>query len=209
MRFNPASGNANFVAFQINPSINQTSTASGSYTALKIAAVETALLGSSNKLIDCFAGSAGTTEVFAVDNSGKVTEYAGTATVSQGMPSEIVTIDLTAQTAAIAATNIIASAPATGMYRISWTADITTAGTTSVLGGTAGFQVGYTSPTDSVAKLTVSGNSITSAANTTGTAVGGSIVVYAKTGTAITYQYDYTSTGTAMAYELHIKLERM
>ena len=186
-----------------------TQQASGAYTALQIAVTETALGGKPNYLINCLAGSAGTTQVFAVDNSGKVTEYAGTATVSQGIPSEIVTVDLTSQSGAIAATNITASAPATGMYRVSWSADITTAGTTSVLGGTAGFQVGYTSPTDSVAKLTVSGNSITSAANTTGTAVGGSVTVYAKTGTAITYQYDYTSSGTSMVYELHLKLERL
>src|SRR5208337_2640089 len=135
----PTAGAGNFYAALISPTINQSSTASGSYTALRIAVTETALLGSSNKLIDCYAGSAGTTEVFAVDNSGKVTEYAGTATVSQGIPSEIATVDLTAQSGAIAATNITASAPATGMYRVSWSADITTAGTTSVLGGTAGF----------------------------------------------------------------------
>lgn len=209
--FSPSSGNASFTECSIAPTINQTGGANGAYTALKIAVTETAVGASAtaNKMIDCFGGASGTTEVFAVDSTGKVTEYAGTATVSQGMPSEIVTVDLTAQSAAIAATNIIASAPATGMYRISWSADITTAGTTSILGGAAGFQIGYTSPTDSVAKLTVSGNSTTSAANTTGTAVGGNLVIYAKTGTAITYQYDYTSTGTAMVYELHIKLERM
>lgn len=209
--FTPASGTANFVALQVAPTINQTSTASGSYTALQIAVTETSLKGSSNKLIDCYAGSAGTTEVFAVDNSGKVTEYAGTATVSQGMPSEIVTVDLTAQSAAISATTLI-SAPATGMYRISWSADITTASDgSSVLGGTNGFQAVYTSPTDSVTKTTVSGNSVTSAANTTGTAIGGAQIVYAKTGTNIQYSFGYTSvqTSTAMVYELHIKLERL
>jgi len=205
----PTAGAGNFYAVQIAPTVNQTSSASGSYTALRIAVTETALLGTSNKLIDCYVGSSGATEVFAVDNTGKITEYAGVATASQGVPSEIVTVDLTAQSAAIGATNIIASVPATGMYRVAWSATITTAGTTSILGGSAGFQVGYTSPTDSVAKLTVSGNSTTSSANTTGTAVGGSLVVYAKTGTAITYQMDYTSTGTSMVYELHIKLERM
>jgi hypothetical protein len=128
-----------------------------------------------------------------------------------GVPIGIANVNLTAQSAAITATNLIASAPQTGMYRISWSADITTAATTSsVLGGTNGFQVGYTSPTDSVAKLTVPGNSVTSAQNTTATADGNAIVIYAKTGTAITYQFDYTSTGvTAMVYELHVKLESM
>ena len=133
-------------------------------------------------------------------------------TYGNTVAQEIATVNLTAQSAAIAATNLVASLPASGMYRISWSADITTASDiSSVLGGTAGFQVGYTSPTDSVAKLTVSGNSVTSAANTTGTSVGGGLVVYAKTGTAITYQMDYTDshTSTAMHYELHIKLEQM
>jgi hypothetical protein len=72
VQFTPASGSANFVGLQVAPIINQTGSASGSYTALKLSVTETALLGSSNKLIDCFAGSAGTTEVFAVDNTGKV-----------------------------------------------------------------------------------------------------------------------------------------
>ena len=43
----PVSGSGNLVVAQISPTINQTSSASGSYTMLKIAPVETALLGSS------------------------------------------------------------------------------------------------------------------------------------------------------------------
>ncbi len=207
--FSPVSGSTSFVAHLINPTINQTSTASGSYTGLLVNVVETALLGSSNKLLDLQAGNTGGTSMLSVGNSGVIQTYAGTATVGQGIPSEITTVDVTAQSSAIAATNIVASAPRSGMYRVSWSATITTVGTTSVLGGSSGFQVGYTSPTDSVAKLTVSGNSITSSANTTGTAVGGSEVIYAKVGTAITYQYDYTSTGTAMVYELHLRLEAL
>jgi hypothetical protein len=68
--FSPASGSSAYVAHEINPTINQTSSASGSYTALKIAVVETALLGSANKLIDLYAGSAGATAIFSVDNLG-------------------------------------------------------------------------------------------------------------------------------------------
>src|SRR5208282_3959314 len=56
----------------------------------------------------------------------KITKYAGTATVSQGVPAEYAVSDLTAQSAAITATTLL-SAPQTGMYRISWCADITTA----------------------------------------------------------------------------------
>jgi hypothetical protein len=68
--FAPTSGTANFVALQVNPTINQTGSASGSYTALQINAVETALLGSSNYLINAMAGSAGTTSMFSVTNKG-------------------------------------------------------------------------------------------------------------------------------------------
>ena len=140
----------------------------------------------------------------------KIIKYAGVATVSQGVPAEYATIDLTAQSAALAAQALYTPA-ATGMFRISWTADITTAATnSSVLGGTNGFQVTFTSPTDSVSKTTVSGDSITSTGNTTSTATGGCIVVYAKTGVAMTFSFDYTSVGvTAMVYELHLKVEAL
>ena len=104
------------------------------------------------------------------------------------------------------------SAPQTGAYRVSWSATITTASDiSSVLGGANGFQTIYTSPTDSVVKTTVAGNSVTSSANTTGTAVGGVEVIYAKTGTNIQYSYGYTDshTSTAMQYELHISVEAL
>jgi hypothetical protein len=153
----------------------------------------------------------------AGNNSGNlqlntITSYGGTSTVAQGVPSEIAISDLTAQTAAIAATSLTASAPRTGRYRVSFSATITTASDiSSVLGGTNGFQVIYTSPTDSVAKTTVSGNSITSAANTTSTAIADTLMIYAKTGTAIQFKFDYTDshTSTAMAYEIHTTLEAL
>jgi hypothetical protein len=156
-------------------------------------------------------GSAGTTTSFEINNSGIIDNYNAIATVSNGVPSELAKSDLTAQSAAITATTLYATT-ATGMYRVSWSATITTASDgSSVLGGAGGFQVLYTSPTDSVVKTTVSGNSVTSSANTTGTAVGGCEVVYAKTGTNIQFTYGYNSvqTTTAMAYELHIKLESL
>ena len=42
----------------------------GSYSALNIAVVETSVPGVRNRLIDCYAGSAGTTPMFSVDNVG-------------------------------------------------------------------------------------------------------------------------------------------
>ena len=94
---------------------------------------------------------------------GTVAKYNGTATVRNGIAAEYASSDLTAQSAAITATTLL-SAPQTGMYKVSWSATITTASDiSSVLGGTNGFQVIYTSPTDSVAKTTVPGNSVTCA----------------------------------------------
>ena len=207
INFKPTSGTATFQSLVNKYTVNQTGGANGTVTGIMVNAVETAVVGTHN-LIDLQAGSAGTTSEFIINNVGLVKKYNAIATVSNGVPSELATVDLTAQTAAIAATTAYA-VTVTGMYRVSWSATITTAGTTSVLGGTNGFQVVYTSPTDSVVKTTVPGNSVTSAANTTGTAVGGCEVVYAKTGTNIQYQYDYTSTGTSMVYELHIKVEAL
>lgn len=138
------------------------------------------------------------------------TDYNGVALVSNGLPSEIAKADLTSQGAAITATTLI-SAPQTGMYRVSWSAAITTVdGVSSSLGGTNGFQVVYTSPTDSVAKTTAPQTPWATGLNTTGTADGGVMVVYAKTATNIQYAYDYTSaTPGQMKYELHIKLEAL
>jgi hypothetical protein len=208
--FAPTSGSANFVALQVNPKVNQTSSASGSYTGLLVNVVETALLGTSNKLLDLQAGTTGGTSQFSITNKGIVSKYNAIATVGNGVPAEYAASDLTAQSAAIAATTLYATT-ATGMYRVSWSATITTPdGVSSVLGGTNGFQVLYTSPTDSVVKTTVAGNSVTSAANTTGTAVGGCEVIYAKTGTNIQFQYGYTSaTPGQMVFELHIKVESL
>lgn len=208
--FAPTSGSGNMIGNRVTTTINQTGSASGNYQVQVLQAVETALLGTAHKFLVCQGGAAGTTVKYEINSAGVVDTYNGIATVSQGMPAEYATVDLTAQSAAISATTIYAvPAGGTGMYRISWNADITTAGTSSVLGGAGGYQVLYTSPTDSVVKTTVSGNSVTSAANTTGTAVSGVIIVYAKASTNIQHQFGYTSTGTTMVYQLHAKIEAM
>lgn len=206
--FAPTSGTAKFNALQVNPTINQTGGANGTVTDIMVNSVETAVVGTHN-FLDLQAGSAGTTSKFTVKNSGIVTNYNAQTTARNGLPAILASSDLTAQTAAITSTNLLASAPYTGVYEIKWSADITTASdTSSVLGGANGFQVTYTSPTDSVAKTTVAGASITSSANTTATATTGSLAVYAKTGTAISFQYGYTnvSSSVAMVYELHISV---
>lgn len=121
-------------------------------------------------------------------------------------------IDLTGQTAAKTATLLFAvPADGQGRYKVSWSADITTVGSvSSTLGGTNGFQVQFTSPTDSVVKTTnpTITTGMTSAANTTATSVGGSLLVFAKASTNINYLFDYTSAAAnTMTYELHIVIE--
>lgn len=101
------------------------------------------------------------------------------------------------------------------MYRISFVAKVTTAATTSsVLGGVNGFQVVYTDKDDSVVVTTPTGffNSTSGnlALNTMQAVYSGVIVVSAKASTNIQYSMDYTSVGlTAMAYNLHIKVEAL
>lgn len=112
-------------------------------------------------------------------------------------------VNLTGQTAAIASTNLIASAPVSGRYEIRYFAKITTVDTTSsTLGGSGGCQIGATSPTDSVAYTTQAGS--TSTGNLTSSNVQGVIVVYAKAATAITYKMGYTAGTGNMAYEFHL-----
>jgi hypothetical protein len=143
-------------------------------------------------------------------DTGLFTTYANIATVSGGVPAEYATVDLITQGAAIAATTLYAvPAAGAGMYRISWVATVTRAGSvSSTLGGANGFQAIYTDADDSVAKT--SPPSATSNANTTATQLSGSVIVYAKASTNIQYKMGYTDGGgTVMQYNLHIKCEAL
>lgn len=164
-----------------------------------------------------FYGS-GTSDVFfnagAVQLGSTITKYNNIATVSNGVPSEYATVDLTAQTAVVAATTIYTPA-ATGMFRISSYLKVTTAATTSsTLGGVT---ITFTDGTDSVAQsyqlygLDATGTLVASStSNSTSNPVQGSIVIYAKTGVAIKYAIGYASSGvTPMAYEAHLKVEAL
>jgi hypothetical protein len=209
LTFNPASGTASFQACVIDPVIKGTS--SGNTTALVVNPTFTLTnLTGTNLILDLQSGG---TSQLNVGTTGLIAKYGSIATVSNGVPSEVAVVDLTGQSAAIVATTLYnVPAGGAGMYRISWSATITTASdTSSVLGGTGGFQIGFTSPTDNVSKTTVIGNSVTSSANTTATAIGGTVVVYSKAGGTIAYKMGYTSvqTTTAMVYELHIKCEAL
>lgn len=102
--FSPTSGATNFVGLLVLPTINQTSTASGSYTGLLVNVIETALLGSSNKLLDLQSGATGGVSRLNVDNSGQITEStANGGTWVMGQASELLTLStvgLTTDTAA-------------------------------------------------------------------------------------------------------------
>ncbi len=143
---------------------------------------------------------------------GKVGTYNGVATVGAGVPSLVAAIDLTAQAAAIAAGTALYAVPAAGagLYRVSVYAKITTAGTTSILGGTSGFQLTWTDPTDSTTPTAITFGDSSSQAlngNTTTTVYVTSAVVACKASTNLQYGFDYTSTGTAMQFKLSLKLE--
>lgn len=147
--------------------------------------------------------------------NNKITTYNQISTVSNGVPSELATVDLTSQTAAIASTTLYTPA-ATGLFRISVYAKVTTAATTAALGGVAGFTLGYTDGTDSVAQTAVmqmateAGTAaIINANSTTSGKLIGTSIIYAKTNVAITYAFDYASSVGTMAYELHVKVEAL
>ena len=148
-----------------------------------------------------------------INSSGVQTKYNAIELKNNGHATEIVDSNRTAQSAAISATTIYAvPASGAGKYRVSYVATITTAASTSsVLGGTNGFQVVYTNNGgDNVVKTTVAGNSVTSTANTTGTAITGSFLVYCKASTNLQYSFGYTSVGaTGMQYDISIIVEKL
>lgn len=144
--------------------------------------------------------------------AGLVSSYNAITTVANGVPAEYAESDITAQSAAIAATTIYpVPASGAGMYRVSWVATITTAASVSSnLGGTAGFQLKYTDANDSVVKTENPTTPNVSAGNTTATSISGCEVAYCKASTNLQYLFGYSSTGvTAMQFNLHIKCEKL
>lgn len=154
----------------------------------------------------------GTLKLTTLTLQGKVGTYNGIATVSNGVPSEIATIDLTGQVAAIAST-LLYTPTASGMFRISAYLKITTAGTSPVLGP---LTITFTDGTDSVAQSMVmqlstqaGASATTNAGNSTTSTLNGEMVIWAKTGVAINYAVALTGTVGTAAYEVHLKCEAM
>lgn len=153
----------------------------------------------------------GNTTMATANMTGAFTTYNNIALAGQGLLSSVSEIAMTAQTAAIATTTLyVVPADGGGQYLLHWSAKVTTAGTTSTLGA---LTIVYTDP-DGVAvtitaPATITAGTIatTSTANTTGTVlIGMPLHINAKASTNITYAFAYASTGTAMNYNLHIKL---
>lgn len=119
----------------------------------------------------------------------------------------VATANLTAQSAAKTSTTLYAvPSNGQGLYEVAYVATVTTAASTSsVLGGTNGFQLTFTDPNDSVAKTSNHGTVISSAGNTTATTISGVFAAYCKASTNLQYAFDYTSVGgTAMQYDLRV-----
>lgn len=210
--FSPASGTTAFRALSVTPTIAQTSTASGSYTGLYLGVTETGVLGTANMMIDCYGGSSAATHVFGVTNKGVISQYKGATTVKAGVGSIVAASLLTAQSAAITATTILATSttPGAGMYRVSYVANVTTAASvSSALGGTAGFTITFTNANgDTASKTSNPTTAIISAGNTTSTSISGDLYCYAGASTNVQYAFGYTSSGTtAMVYDLAIYVE--
>lgn len=153
----------------------------------------------------------------ATSLSNKIINYNNITTVSNGVPSELGTVDLATQSAAISATTAY-TPTATGLYRVSIYLQVTRAATTSsILGGATGAVITYNdgdgnvAQSDTVALASTAGTIVTtSATNTTGTNLTGTMVIYAKTGVAIKYAIGYTSVGTtSMQYAAHLKVEAL
>lgn len=144
------------------------------------------------------------------------TSYNGTPLVSNGIPSEVATVDLTAQAAAKATTTLYA-VPATGagQYRLLWNAKVTTVDATSSTLGP--LTITYTDPDGVVQTIAAAAQSKAGVIETSDTGnltttvlLGLNMMLNCKASTNIQYAMAYASNvaGT-MKYNLHIKLEAL
>ena len=158
-----------------------------------------------------------TAVTFGGSSAGVVTTYKKIATVSNGIPSEVATVDSTGLTAAVGTTTLYA-VPATGagQYRLCWDAKVTTAaGTSSTLGA---LTIVYTDPDGNAITITAGAlqiggtiaTTVTTNSVTTAALYGIPLFLNCKASTNITYAMAYASNAAnAMAYNLHLKLEAL
>src|SRR3990167_3602164 len=151
--------------------------------------------------------------------TGKQTNYNSIATVSNGIPAEYATVDLTAQTAAVGTTTLYAvPASGAGQYRVSWNAKVTTPATTGAATSTLGaLTIVYTDPDTVVQTITAIAQrpdtswATTNTSNTTTTfLISLPLTLNCSASTNITYAMAYASdTANQMAYNLHLKCEAL
>lgn len=140
-----------------------------------------------------------------------IDEYNNIATVNHGVPYQVAEFNVTARASAYAATTLYTT-PEDGFYRISFTAKITTAATSSSILGP--FQYKFTEADDAVVVTAPPGNTTSvnqTNVNSTSTGyISGSYVIHAKSGTDIQYVMGYATSGaTAMQYNFHLILEAL
>jgi hypothetical protein len=125
-------------------------------------------------------------------------------------------VDLTAQSAAIATTTLLAvGSSGAGQYLLCWNAKVTTAATTSCQLGA--LTITYTDPDSTVQTITaaavIPAGTIATNSTTNTTAnvlIGVPLTINAANSTNIQYAFAYTSVGgTAMQYNLHLRLEAL
>lgn len=165
------------------------------------------------------SGTPGSGAFTSLTTTGLLTNYNSIATVSNGIPAEYATVDLTGQGAAIGTTTLYAvPASGVGQYRVSWNAKVTTPATTGAVTSTlGGLTIVYTDPDGVPITITAQGQTpggtyvSSNGGNTTGSAIlGFPLTLNCKESTNITYAMAYASDAAGeMKYNLHIKLEKL
>lgn len=146
--------------------------------------------------------SVGGTIKFALDTNGKISEYRDETTAGNGVPSILANIALTGQSGNIAATNLVASTAAAGMYRATFHYCTTTTGNAVTITGS----VNYTSD---VTNTAVAFSGATIAINTANAKATATFTFQARSGTAITYQASQSGALGAGRYAFYCILERL
>lgn len=175
-------------------------------------------LGGSTSAFPMLKGNSNAVNVRLADDSGDAALTAlslalSGAPILNGPPVEVAAVNLTGVSAGVGST--IYTTVGAGQYRVTWNAKVTTAaGSSSTLGA---FTIAYTDPDGTLITLTgaamISAGTIatTSTGNTVSTVlIGLPLLLNCQAASALTYAMAYTSSpASAMAYNLHIKVEAM
>ena len=208
-----ATSSAVAIGLRVAPTINVGAGVSwtGSATMLLVNPTITAT-GSGAPTINLMDLQNGGVSEFRVTTAGILSAYGGFATTKGGVPSVLATSFLTAQTSAVSNHALVSSASAfaKGMWRISFVATQTTAGSAgTVLGGTTGFTITFTNANgDTVSKTTALSAPATGVGTSTSDTISGDFYGYAGASTNITYSFGYTAGSvTGGAFDIAVYAE--